>query len=134
MLEKFKKASTHGVFYGDYLLVRRLEEEEVRTSSGIVLATGPKQAVPDDVISPIFAEVLEVGPGHYDDETKTSHPPDVEPGNIVMFAPNAVRFFRKFYNLKAAPMTIGLAQATDIIRKWDIDSFRKYFEELNHVG
>ena len=61
----------------DRLLVQRLEEEE-KTRGGIIIPDTAKE-------KPQQGRVLAVGPGRRDDKGEV-HPPDVRPGDKVLFA------------------------------------------------
>jgi chaperonin GroES len=61
----------------DRILVRRLEEGEIKLSSGIIIPDSAKE-------KPQEGEVIAVGKGKSNDEGKT-FPLDVKPGDKVLF-------------------------------------------------
>ncbi|MDI6771227.1 MAG: co-chaperone GroES [bacterium] len=63
---------------GDRVVVKPLEEEE-RTKGGIVLPDTAKE-------KPQHGEVIAVGPGEWDEDGKKRIPPDVKPGDRVLYA------------------------------------------------
>lgn len=63
---------------GDRVVVKPLEEEE-RTKGGIVLPDTAKE-------KPQHGEVIAVGPGEWDENSKKRIPPDVNPGDRVLYA------------------------------------------------
>jgi co-chaperonin GroES (HSP10) len=137
-LEAFKFAKEQTVdgyqLYGDSLLVERVPEEEVKTSSGIVLATSVKNQVGTIAENkPHFVHVIDVGPGYYDADGKDV-PLSVSPGDIILVGVNSVKWFSHMEIPNYEPFSIGLTREAEIQLKFKgHDAYRKYFEAI-HTG
>ncbi|NIO44451.1 MAG: hypothetical protein GTN36_02755 [Candidatus Aenigmarchaeota archaeon] len=129
-LEKFKKLPENGELYnlkGNYILVERLDETEVKTSSGIILKASNRP----DVMSmsenkPHLCVVLAVGEGYEEDDL------EVEVGNIIMVPQISIKYFSMLPALQDyVSDTIGLTQSSEA--QWifnDVEAFNKTFELL----
>jgi len=101
---------------GDCLLVERIAEAEVKTKSGLVIAT------PSDHIrnsynenKPLFARVILVGEGFYDSETGQDTPLDVGVGDIILVGQLSVQWFSTFGELDGYEHnTIGITRESEI--------------------
>jgi co-chaperonin GroES (HSP10) len=137
-LESFKlakdKASDDYQLYGDTLLVERVPEEEVKTSSGIVLATSIKNQVGTIAENkPFFVHVLAVGPGYYDADGKDV-PVSVVPGDIILVGVNSVKWFSHLEIPNYESFSIGLTREAEIQLKFKgLESYRRFFEAINSV-
>lgn len=63
----------------DRVVVKRIEEEEVKTPSGIIIPDTAKE-------KPQKGEVIAVGPGRWDEEGKRRIPLEVKVGDKVLFS------------------------------------------------
>lgn len=96
---------------GDCLIVEVLPSEEatkdVRGADGAVkklyLAGGEKKSVDGlDMNRPTFCRVLAVGNGYYDDKEEKIIPLEIEPGDIVLVGPMAIKRLSVFGPLVSA--------------------------------
>lgn len=106
------------VLQGDRLLVEEIKPEEMKTQSGIVLAsdTGGFGRNKDGLDSnrAFFARVLVAGPGHYE-EDGTDVPCEVAPGDVVMVSLNSVMWFTTFMNnIATVDVKMGLTRESDV--------------------
>ena len=115
---------------GNYILVEKLPEPEVKTASGIVL-TGANKAdrhhINDNGAVPNFYKVLMVGRGYDDGEM------EVEKGDVVLLPTLSVKLFKSFGLFRSySPNTIGITQETEIqmIFKGD-EEYQEFFNKLN---
>lgn len=71
---------------GTAILAEILPEPELKTASGLIIATDADQRKGNSVNAHKLdvAKVLAVGPGDYDTETKTYDPLDVKPGQVII--------------------------------------------------
>lgn len=80
----FKELGPSAVLCGDALLVELLEEPEITTASGIIIARGENQMNDTETHKATVGLVLAIGQGYYDPKTKETTPLDVPVGAMVM--------------------------------------------------
>lgn len=118
--------------YGDCLLVEKLKEPERKIGS-IILATanGRQDSFGQD--KPHFVRVLAVGKGFYDEKTGEDVALSVEPGDIILIGPLAVKYFSMFGNLEAyEPDSIGITRESEIqLRFKGEEGYGQVFATLN---
>lgn len=126
---------------GDNLLVEEIPEEELKTKSGLVLATGDRKMIDGvEANRPVFVRVLAVGEGYYQDEDKSSSSPQVVPldvnvGDIILVGKLSVAWFSAFGNLVTSKgCRIGRCRESDIAQRFKgEEGYAKYFNTLNQV-
>lgn len=132
-LEAFKR--TEGTFsiYGSKILVERLDQGEVKTQGGIILAENNFNRAEMKMQRPHIAVVLAVGKGYYNADTNTYEPLEVKPGNIIMLNALGVQYYLTVPGLNSySSNKIGLTTETDIQLIFeDLEAFEKYEQALN---
>lgn len=134
-LEAFKKAKSEAsdsyTLYGDAILVEKVPEEEVKTASGIYIASSSKTqlgSIADN--KPHFVHVLSVGEGFYSETGDV--PVSVEPGDIILVGVNSVKWFSHMEIPQYEPFTVGLTRESEIQLKFKgQEAYRKFFEAIN---
>jgi co-chaperonin GroES (HSP10) len=133
-LGRFEKAAGTFKLYGSKILVERMEQAEVKSAGGIILAhTGQKEAQ-FKLQMALIATVLATGNGYYDAESRSYEPLEVKPGNVVMLNTNGVQFYSTLpgstsYNNQK----IGLTTESDIQMIFeDLEAFNAYVKALNN--
>lgn len=144
-LEAFKAAATEARtsyhLIGDNLLVEEIPEEELKTKSGIVIATGDKRMVDGvEANRPVFVRVLAVGEGYYRDSDKEDASPqvvplDVEAGDIILVGKLSVAWFSAYGNVVTARGSrIGRCRESDIAQRFKgEEGYAKYFNTLSQI-
>jgi co-chaperonin GroES (HSP10) len=120
------------ILHGNYILVNVLDDEEIKTASGIVIATQQNQRFGGaNSERPVFAEVLAVGEGFADDEGN-SVPVGSEPGDVIVVGQNAIQQFSRFGTVPAASgLKVGLVRESEIIMQFpSLEAYRTYFNNL----
>lgn len=96
----FSELGPQAVLRGDALLVEILEEPEIKTESGLIIAEDPEQVrggVNNNKAK--VGRVIATGEGYYDPETKENIPLDVPVGAVVMHPPYSVVEYSTFPGL-----------------------------------
>lgn len=119
---------------GDCLLVEKINLEERKTTSGIILnatkVTSHKDMTTED--APQFVHILMVGEGYYDDETEQSVPLNAKAGDIAMIARLGVRWFSDLEIADYQPYEIGLSRESEIKMLFrGPEAYAKVIEILN---
>lgn len=121
----------HYTLLGDMLLVERAEPEEVKTKSGIIMATDTSDArrMRDGVFDnmPVFVRVIDVGSGYYDDETKEEINLEVRPGDIILVGRQSVRWLGMLEVEGYEPLSLGLTREAEIQLRFHGDEGYKAF-------
>ena len=116
---------------GDGMYVEEVPEEEVKTKSGIVMASevglvkeGFLESKPKQVI------VLAVGKGFYNEETKEDVPLYVDPGDVITVPNMSVQWFNIFLGaVCAGNQRIGLVRECELKHRFKgIDAYEKISE------
>jgi len=99
---------------GDCILVEILETKEIKTK-GIIIPTEFKKSVDGVFVDrPLFARVLLIGEGFYDEENQPV-PLEVEMGDIVLIGQHAVRRISYFGPLVSSGTTVlGMIRESEI--------------------
>lgn len=144
-LEKFlnlaSSAREHYQLVGDFLLVEKLPEDELRTKSGLYIPVSKNQLNTFSTDRPHWVRVLACGEGYYsqeeDPETGTivekTVPLDVNPGDIVLVSQVSVKYFSVFGDLDGYEAdSIGLTKQSEIqLRFKGEEGYRVAFGSLN---
>ena len=134
-LEAFKTAKElAGNFYelyGDALLVERVPEEEVKTSSGLIMSSGKANQIGTIAENkPFFVHVLSVGAGYYDEDGKDV-PVSVQPGDIILIGVNSVKWFSYLEIPNYESFSVGLTRESEIQLKFKgQEAYKKFFEAI----
>jgi co-chaperonin GroES (HSP10) len=144
-LEKFRKLQADGgdtySLVGDYLLVERIPDEELKTATGIIIvdtsSTGQINTFSSD--KPNWVRVLACGAGYYtQDEDENGNivertvPLDVKPGDIVLVSQVGVKYFSRFPVDNYEAHSLGLTKESEIQLKFHgEDGYRKAVSLLN---
>jgi len=138
-LEAFKKTKADAVdsyqLHGDHLLVEKLDQREMLPKSAIEIVDGGRQINTMSASKPVFARVLLVGEGYYDEDEdgkETITPCDVEEGDIILVGQNSIGQFSSFGKLNTyGKLEIGITRATEIMLKWrGSEGFDEFFKVL----
>lgn len=133
-LEAVKQAQEQlaPVVQGDLILVEKIPVAEVKTSSGIIIATPEKQVRGVGADLPTFVRVLAVGPGYYDEDTNETVPLEARPGAVVMVGENSVKWFSQLPLTGYKPYEIGLTREAEIQLKFKDDTeYEGVFRAIN---
>jgi co-chaperonin GroES (HSP10) len=139
-LEQFKQLKATGNDYyeliGDVLIVEKLAEEERKTASGLVLATGSKQVNALENTKAIFCLVLAVGKGFYDEVSGKEVDLNVQPGDIILIGETSAKYFSFFGSLQNyEPHTIGITREAEVqLRFRGAEGYEKAFKLLNQFA
>lgn len=109
---------------GSALLVEKAEPEELKTSSGIVLATHLDKTQVNSIGAnlPTLVRVLMVGAGYYDPDTGAAIPLETQPGSLLMVGTNSVKWLSALPGLRGyAPFTLGLVRDEETQIAWESD-------------
>lgn len=134
LIKAFAAASAKAkdAFYlvGDNILVGRLPKQEMKTSSGLIIASGKdKQINAMDSSLPEFVQVLAVGKGFYNEEEKKEVPLELSPGNIIEVARFSVSWFSAFglvADSEQAGTGVGITREREYRVKFD--TYEAYLE------
>ena len=118
---------------GDLLLVEAIPQAEVKTTSGIIIASDSRQMNTVKANLPHFVRVLAVGPGYYDEENPDKTVAlDTQPGAIVMVGDNSVKWWSHLPVTGYKPYEIGITREAEIQVKFKTDEeFRRVFGAIN---
>lgn len=133
-LAAFKEASKFFTLVGNRILVERLPDEEVKTSTGLILSGGSRSEV--SASKPLICLVVAIGEGYTPvDGTEEKIPLDVKVGSVVMINEAGVNFFSTIPGFTAySEMKLGLASEGDIqMRFANMEEFEAYKRALNGV-
>lgn len=90
---------------GSTIVVEIMEEEEIKTEGGIIIASDSDQRRNNvEEHKALIGKVLLVGEGYYDAETKKTEPLEVQVGNIILLPKYSVSYLSVF------PALNGLTQ------------------------
>lgn len=122
-----------GLLTGDLLLVEAIPQEEVKTTSGIIIASDSRQVNTVKANLPHFVRVLAVGPGYYSEaEPNESVPLDTSPGAIIMVGDNSVKWWSHLPIAGYKPYEIGLTRESEVQLTFKTDEdFRRVFGAIN---
>ncbi len=138
-LEAVQRATTEVgpafTLMGSFLIVERVPKEEVKTKSGLFLATDDRANGQINSISanmPVWVHVLAIGAGYYDDESGESLPLDTAPGDILLVGQHSVKWLPVYpvdnYELFSVGVT---SEAETQMRFRGLDAYRRFSEALN---
>lgn len=144
-LEKVQRAVTEAkdgfVLTGNVLLVEKVPHEEVKTKSGLVLAThtGKDQVNSISANMPVFVHVLAVGSGFYDtvkdddgNDVGVDVPLDTKPGDILLVGQHSARWLSVFPIDNYEPFTVGVtSEAETQMRFRGLEAYGEFAKALN---
>lgn len=147
-LEKFKKLANEQsdafTLIGDFILVERIPDEEIKRKSGLIIPDMTKRTALNTLTGdkPNWVRVLLVGPGYYSQDTdengnitERTVPLDVKPGDIALVSQVSVRYFSTFAIDGYEADTIGLTKESEIqLRFHGEDGYNRVFNCLNGSG
>ena len=135
---RFTKLTAHcaGAFSlrGSTLLVEIAPVEEIKTASGLIVATDKQQVrggIEEHRI--IYGKVLLSGEGYYNSETNENTPCDIQPGAIVLLPKFGVSYISVFPGMKEVTgMRLGFVKEADVLFFYkDVASFVSCQDVLN---
>lgn len=121
-LNAFQHLQANGAQYftliGDNIIVEEVAKEELKTASGIIIASSDKHRQVNTVedARPLLVRVLLVGQGYYDDVTGESQSLGVNPGDILLVGKLGVKWLSSFgpLTLQEGGLMIGLIREAEI--------------------
>ncbi len=121
---------------GDILLVEEIPDEEFKTKTGLIIASGNKGQVNGlEADKPTFVRVLMVGQGYFDssDKIEKDIPCDSMPGDIVLIGRTSLKPFSVFGKLMTyGEAKIGICRESDIQARFrGEEAFERFFESIN---
>lgn len=119
---------------GNLLIVEKASVEEIKTQTGIVIASSlDKKSINDiDANLPDFVHILAVGEGYYDDEDNKDVPLDSKPGDVALVGRNSVKWFSTFGVLGYKRDTIGVVTEDQVqLRFKGYNGFQQFINALN---
>ncbi len=123
----------------DCLLVEILKDEEFKTKSGLILASGTKAQINGiDANKPTWIRILMVGEGFYDNAEDGSLkliPLETKPGDLALVGKNAIEPLSVFGRIAIYGETqLGFVRDSEIRMRFDgQEGFDKFFEVANSV-
>lgn len=137
-LDRFKRLSDFPGFeiMGDTIVVEQLAEDEIKTSSGLVIATPDNHKTKNmSEKKSLFVRVLAVGKGYYDEDNDVDVPLDTRPGDICMVGQTSVLYFSVFGDLQDyEPEKIGITKENQIQMRFRGEGvYDAVFEALNRA-
>lgn len=129
-LAAFEKNSSNPLF-SDALWVERVEIEEKKTSSGLIIsASNVKQVNTLVGDQPLFVHVLAAGRGYYDDSG--SIPLSVKPGSIILVGQQSVKWFSLLDIDNYDPYSIGLSRESEVQMHFEsLSEYHTYFGNIS---
>ena len=119
---------------GDYILVERIPDSEKKTAGGIVIPDSPETH--KELMSaekPVFAFVLAVGEGYYDEEGNSVEL-GVVPGDVVLLGPVSTTWFKNFGSLVSSGVAVGVTRESEIKMIFKgAEGYEKVFSLLGHA-
>ncbi len=119
--------------FEDQLLVQELEKPEVVSKGGIIMSsTQTSQRESFEVERPFLAQVLMVGEGRYDEETKATLPLVTPIGAVVLIAPGAFRAMSQIGPLVSiSGSRFGYVRDSAVNQRWNsIDIYNEWYKGL----
>lgn len=133
-LERFRKLPAGALpLRGDRILVELLPKEEIRTASGLIIASSlSDHKTLTELHRGELAVVLATGNGYFDEDGNDVGI-DVEPGAVVMVARTSMDFYSKFPGLSDfSGESMAMIRESSIIASWkNVDSYLEYQRTLN---
>lgn len=121
---------------GDCLIIEELPKEELKTESGILLASVYNARNADGIEEnrPVFVKVLLCGEGFYNEEME-SIPLDSKPGDICLVGKHSVKWLTSFGPIiSKTDARIGLVKESEIqLRFFGDEGYKKTAEILKNV-
>lgn len=118
---------------GDTCLVAVIPQDDLAPQSSITIVSGGVRQVNSlEAKRPVLVQVLEVGPGFYDDEGQTT-PSGVSIGDVLLVGSNSVQEISQFGMLQShgRGVTLGLCNASERMMRWPgRGEFKAYFETV----
>jgi co-chaperonin GroES (HSP10) len=120
---------------GSYLLVEKINQEEVKTKSGLILHTGGTSKDQLNSIGanlPVFVHVLAVGAGYDDDGTPV--PLDTAPSDILLVGQYSVKWLPVYPIDNYEPFSIGVtSEAETQMRFRGYEAYQRFAAALNRA-
>jgi co-chaperonin GroES (HSP10) len=129
---RFTDAKKHFKLMGNKMLIERIELGEVKTKSGLVVATSDKVREDLRIQKPHVGYVLATGEGYFDADSKSTVPLDVKPGNIVVLNSLGVQYLKTMPGVAGySDQKIGMTTEGDVQMLFhDMDAFLAYVQAL----
>lgn len=124
------------ILTGNILLVERVPQDEVKTKSGLILATegGKNQVNSIGANLPVFVHVLAAGSGYYDEE-EGDVPLDTKPGDILLVGQHSVKWLSVFPIDNYEPFSVGVtSEAETQMRFRGRDAYGRFSAALNSAS
>jgi co-chaperonin GroES (HSP10) len=122
---------------GSYLLVEKIPQDEVKTKSGLILATGVGGRDQINSISanlPCFVHVLAVGAGYVEDDGSTV-PLDTAPSDILLVGQYSVKWLPVYPVDNYEPFSIGVtSEAETQMRFRGYAAYERFALALNRAA
>lgn len=137
-LQKVKEKFPKVQLIGDLLLIQVIEDEEFKTSSGIIIAknTSARQITSLVDGKPTFCQVLLSGEGYYDEEGGGDVKLDSSPGDIILVEKASIKPITVFGPLLTyGEVQLGLVKDSAVQMRFagGPSTFNEYFKELNEL-
>lgn len=121
---------------GSFLLVEKVPQDEVKTKSGLILATATSGRDQQNSIGanlPCFVHVLAVGAGYVDDDGKAV-PLDTQPFDILLVGQYSVKWLPVYPIDNYEPFSIGVtSEAETQMRFRGYDAYQQFAAALNRA-
>lgn len=115
---------------GSFLLVEKVPQDEVKTKSGLILATNVHQQGSIGANLPCFVHVLAVGAGYDDDGTVI--PLDTQPSDILLVGQYSVKWLPVYPVDNYEPFSIGVtSEAETQMRFRGYAAYQRFASALN---
>lgn len=118
---------------GTLLMVEKLPDTEVKTASGLVMATNTSQMNGIGASMPVFLKVVAVGEGTYDDDG-IEEAVDVQPGAIILVGDSSVRWLSHMPMPLYQPNSIGITRENEIQIKFETEEDYNQWRQLVSKG
>jgi co-chaperonin GroES (HSP10) len=145
-LTRFKRLAEDAkdayVLNGEFVLVESIPEEELKTKSGLIIASAKPNTQFNSINEqkPNWVRVIAVGEGYYTQDTaedgtivEKTVPLDVQVGDIVLLPRISIHYFSIFGELEGYEAdSVGLAKASEIqLRFHGQEGYERAFRCLN---
>lgn len=130
---KSKIEESRGFFKltGNLLLIEKLPAQEIKTASGLVLATDRNHVNSIGANAPVFCRVVASGEGTYEDDG-TEADLDTRPGAIILVGDVSVRWLSYMPVKNYKPFEAGITSESEIQIKWETEEdYNKWVESVS---
>jgi len=129
----FKELGDGVILRGNCLLVEAIEEDEIVTASGLIIAQDPNQVkggLGNDRSK--VGLVLAVGEGYYDPESGKTTPLDIPVGAVVMHPPYSLTAMSTFPGMAGLTKNLGIIGENEVHFFYrDLEAYQKARSLLN---